>query len=99
MSQVIDNLTSITGRVLHRTRHPTLPDYDLLNVVVEHAEPVPGRADLLSGQLGKEIGVTVRRDLLGEAQPGSNLRCRAKRTPDGAMCEPHPEPGNFAVTT
>jgi hypothetical protein len=97
MSQAIDNLTSITGRVLHRTRHPSLADYDLLNIVIEHAEPVPGRADLLSSQLGKEIGVTVRRELLREAQPGSNLRCRAKRTPDGAMCEPYPELGNFTV--
>ena len=95
--QVIDNLTTISGRVLARSAHPTLHDYDLLDLALEQAEPVPGRADLLSAQVGTEIGLTVRRELLGEAQPGSQLRCRAKRTPDGAMCEPHPEPGDFAV--
>jgi hypothetical protein len=41
--------------------------------------------------------VSARRDLLQNAGPGMKLRCRAKRTPDGAMCEKNPGPGDFEV--
>jgi hypothetical protein len=97
MVPVVDNLTTICGCILSRSEHPTLGGYDLINALVERANPVPGRADLLSPQVGKEIAVAVRRELLGDAEPGDHMRCRAKRIPDGAMCEPHPEPTDFAL--
>ena len=98
MVQSIDNLTTITGQLRGRGRHPTLSDYDNVTLFVERAEPVPGRADLLQSEIGKEIVVAVRRDLLGDVTPGAQLRCRARRTPDGIMCEPHPDPADFLVT-
>ena len=97
MVQAVDNLTTISGRMLSRSPHPTLDGYDLVDLVIEHAEPVPGRADLLSHLLGKEIGIAIRCELLGDSKPGDYLRCRAKRIPDGAMCEPHPLPSDFAI--
>lgn len=98
MVQVVDNLTHISGRIASRSQHPALAGYDVISLVVERAEPVCGRADLLSSHVGKELGVAVRRDLLGDAKAGDQLRCRAKRIPDGAMCEPHPEATDFAIT-
>jgi hypothetical protein len=97
MVQGIDNLTRISGRIVSREPHPTLPDFDLLNIVVESTKPVEGRADLLSEKMGQEIGFAVRRELLADANPGDQLTCRAKRIPEGAMCEPYPDPGDFEV--
>jgi hypothetical protein len=97
MVQGIDNLTSILGTILSLAAHPTLPGYEMVTLRLEEARPVEGRADLISNELGKPLLVAVRRELLGGAPPGARLRCRAKRTPDGAMCEPHPEAGGFAV--
>jgi len=95
MVQVIDNLTRIEGEILARASHPSLGDYDLLNVRIDAAAPVEGRADLLSSHVGETMGFSVRRDLLGSATAGDILHCRAKRIPDGAMCEPHPDAGDF----
>ncbi|HET9963069.1 MAG TPA: hypothetical protein VFQ34_12080 [Nitrospiraceae bacterium] len=95
--QMIENLTGITGRIVSREPHPTLQDFDMVRLYLKKAEPVKGVADLLSAYINQEISVAVRRDLLGNARAGAELRCRAKRIPEGAMCEPHPEPGNFAV--
>jgi hypothetical protein len=60
---------------------------------------VEGKADLLVSQRGLKIDLAVRRELLGAAGPGAKLECRAKRTPAGAMCEAHPKPGDFKVTS
>lgn len=97
MVQGIDNLTHIDGQILGRSRHPSLGDYDSLDVRIDAAAPVEGRADLLSQLVGQTLGFSVRRDLLGAAAVGDRIHCRAKRTPDGAMCEPHPDAGDFRV--
>ena len=83
---------------MSRSPHPRLDGYDLVTLSLERAEAVPDKADLLGSQVGRPIELAVRRALLGGAGAGATLRCRAKRTPDGAMCEPHPDPGDFQVT-
>jgi glutathione synthase/RimK-type ligase-like ATP-grasp enzyme len=98
MVQVIENLSQIRGKIVARAQHPTLDNYDVVTVQVERVETVPGKANILQSLLGGTVNVTVRRGLLGNAGPGAGLRCRAKRTPDGAMCEPHPPPGEFEIT-
>ncbi|HUL11558.1 MAG TPA: hypothetical protein VLU73_05245 [Methylococcaceae bacterium] len=97
MVQAIENLTRISGKVLSRKPHPRLADYDVITLQVERAEPVEGKANLLANRVGGPIELTVRRALLGTARADSQLRCRAKLTPDGAMCEPHPEPDDFRI--
>ena len=97
MVQGVENLTAITGRVVARQRHPRLDDYDIVTLDLERAETVSGKANLLGAQSLSAIELTVRRALLGNAGAGARLRCRAKRTPDGAMCEPHPDPGDFEI--
>ena len=97
MVQAIENLTRIYGSILQRKPHPRLADYDVLSVNIAHAEPIEGKADLLSQYAGSQMDVVVLRALLGSARQGDELRCRAKRTPDGAMCEPYPEAGDFSV--
>jgi hypothetical protein len=97
MVQAVENLTQISGTITARKPHPSLSDYDVVTVRLAQAEAVPGKANLLAARAGGDVDVAVRRDLLGDAAVRSQLRCRAKFTPDGAMCEPHPASGDFAV--
>ena len=97
MVQGIENLTQLEGTIVSSKRHLTLPDYDVVTLDVVNAEPVEGKANLLTMSRGSRIDVTVRRALLTSAQPGSRVHLRAKRTMDGAMAEPHPEPGHFRI--
>jgi len=97
MVQAIENLTTIVGTILALASHPSLPGYGMVTLRLEEAQPVEGKADLISNQLGNEMRVAVRSELLDRAHPGQRLRCRARRTPDGAICEPHPEAGGFTL--
>jgi hypothetical protein len=97
MIQAVENLTTIVGTILGLASHPSLPGYGVVTLRLEEARPVEGKADLISNQLGRDMQVTVRSELLGGARPGARLRCRARRTPDGAICEPNPEAGGFAI--
>ena len=65
MVQGIDNLTRIDGQIMARSQHPALADYDLLEVRIDAAAPVEGRADLLSQFVGQTLGFSARRDRLG----------------------------------
>ena len=97
MSQAIENLTQLVGRIVARQPHPQLGDYDVVTLDVERAEPVEGKANLVGAASGTRIEVTVRRALLGTTAEGARLHLRAKRTANGVMAEPHPEPGNFRI--
>jgi hypothetical protein len=98
--QVIENLTRLRGRILHRVPHPTRAGYDLLTLQVDETEAVEGKADLLSRHRGRTLDVAVRSELLQDTSGGNGtvVDLRAKITPDGAIAEPHPEPGNFTIT-
>ena len=95
--QAIENLTQLRGRIVCRAPHPDRAGYDLLTLRVNETLPVEGKADLLGRQRGATLDVAVRSDLLGQAAVGAHVDLRAKMTPDGALAEPHPEPGNFTV--
>ena len=98
MVQGIENLTTIGGTITQRRAHPSLADYDSVTMSLECTEAVEGKADLLGTLARDTIEVAVPRALLGDAQPGDRLRCRAKQTPQGAMCEKQPPPGTFSLT-
>jgi hypothetical protein len=97
MVQVIENLTQLVGTIVDSRSHPQLGDYDIVTIDIERAEPVEGKADLLALPSGSRVDVTVRHALLGAAAQGARIHFRAKRTIDGVMCEPNPEPGNFRI--
>ena len=97
MVQAVDNLTRISGKILARRPHASLDGYDVATVTLERADLVAGKADLFSSLVGHDVEVTIRRDLLKTASPGARLRCRVKRTPDGAMCESHPIGTDFEI--
>jgi len=97
MVQAIENQTQIQGQILAIREHPSLPGYDIVSLLLTASQPVPGKVNLLAQPPGTNLNLTVRHSLLGEARVGIYLRCRAKRTPDGAMCEKEPEPGAFTI--
>jgi hypothetical protein len=98
--QAIENLTRLRGRILKRAPHPARAGYELLTLQVNEATPVQDKADLLGRHAGGQLDVAVRSELLQDAaaMPGALVDLRAKMTPDGAMAEPHPEPGNFVIS-
>lgn len=97
--QAIDNLTSLSGTLLDCASHPTLAGYDLVTIHVDAAAPVDEKADLLSRNVGKPLRVGVRSELLGgAAKPGAKIHCRARFDFEGALCEPHPQAGDFVLT-
>jgi hypothetical protein len=97
--QVIENLTRLRGRILRRAPHPARAGYDLLTLQVNETEAVEGKADLLGRHMGGTLDVAVRSELLQDAKSseGADVDLRARMTPDGALAEPHPEPGNFTI--
>jgi hypothetical protein len=97
MVQAIENLTALVVRVRGLAPHPTLPDWDRLDVEVVAAEPVEGLADLLSQRVGERLPMAVRRELVPGVGPGATVRCRAKLHLGEVMAEPHPDPANLAV--
>jgi hypothetical protein len=97
--QVIENLTRIRGLILRRVPHPSRAGYDLLTLQVNETQVVDGKADLLGRHMGGTLDVAVRSELVQDTlcSIGANVDLRAKMTPDGALAEPHPEPGKFAI--
>jgi hypothetical protein len=95
--QAVENLTSITGRVLAREPHPRLAGWDLVVVHVDVTRPVAGKADLLGRHEGQDLAVAFRRELLADAGPGWSLAFRARFSLDGAIAEPYPDPGDLIV--
>jgi hypothetical protein len=97
MVQGIENLTWLGGTIVASRTHPQLADYDIVTLDLDRLDPIEGKANLLSFPIGSRVEVTTRRALLGDARVGAHISCRAKRTANGVMCEPHPEPGNFRI--
>jgi hypothetical protein len=64
---------------------------------VDRADPVEGKANLVSAKAGSRIDVAARRELLGAASEGVRIQCRAKRTRDGVRCETHPDASHFTI--
>lgn len=97
--QAIENLTRLRGQMLKRMPHPSRAGYDLVTVQISDTQAVDGKANLLGCHQGQALEIAVRSDLLQGADASRALMVdlRAKMTPDGALAEPHPEPGNFTV--
>jgi hypothetical protein len=68
--QIIENVSRIDGRIVDRHPSTEQGDWDDITVLLEHADKVDDRAELLHTQLDTEIVIGVPRDLLGEAKPG-----------------------------
>jgi hypothetical protein len=104
------NLTVVSGRVLGRRPHDTLPDWDAVTLAVDSTAPVPGLRDLVGPNLARtpaapgaeseppELVIAVRRDLLGDAAPGWHVTVRVKHTPNGPMAEQRPASGDLVIT-
>jgi hypothetical protein len=97
MVQGIENLTRLRGTIVARRPHPELPEWDIVTVDTEHAEPVEGKANFFPGQSGDKADVAIRRALLGAANAGAKIYLRAKWTPNGLMAEPYPGRNDFKI--
>jgi len=95
--QTPENLTQLSGQIVARKSHPSLADYDSVTVRIATASAVEGKMQILKPQPGELVELVVRRELLGNATSGNRIKCRAKHSLNGPMCEPHPEVGNFVI--
>ena len=71
--QIIENVSRIEGTVVDRRPSTEQPDWDDITVLLEHADKVDDRAELLHDRLGTEVVIGVPRDLLGAAKAGDKL--------------------------
>ena len=85
----VDNLTRLTGTLRERRPHPSRDGWELVVLEVREAEPVAGRADLLSRRRGESVEVAVPTAALADASAGGPLSVRARLTPRGVVSEPH----------
>ncbi|SEE19545.1 hypothetical protein [Streptomyces sp. TLI_105] len=99
MVQIVENLTVLTLRLLARTAHPRLDEWDLAACQVLASLPVPGVADLITPNLtGSRLSLGIRRELLQDVALGATLHLRAKLGSSGdVLAEPHPAAGDFRV--
>lgn len=99
MVQAVENLTALTLRLLTRTAHPRLDEWDLAACQVLASLPVPGMADLISPNLkGARLSLGIRRALLQDVMLGATLHLRARLGSSGdVLAEPHPAAGDFRV--
>jgi len=97
MVQGVENLTRLDGRLVTREPDPRRAGWDVAVIRVEDAEPVAGKADLLSRRVGEDLPVAFRRELLGAAGPGAGVTFRAHVVPEGAVAEPYPDDGDLEV--
>lgn len=98
MVQVIENQASIQGQIQAIKASQSLAGYDVVTLLLTATQPVPGKVNLLSQPIGTTLDVTVLHSLLADAKVGDVLFCRAKKTPNGVMCEKEPAPGSFSIT-
>ncbi|WP_150163246.1 hypothetical protein [Streptomyces venezuelae] len=99
MVQSVENRTALSLRLLARSAHPRLDEWDLVTCQVLAAVPVPGMADLISANLtGSPLDLGVRRELLQGVVLGAILHLRASLGSSGdILAEPHPAAGDFRV--
>ncbi|MFJ8596581.1 hypothetical protein [Streptomyces sp. NPDC093598] len=99
MVKAVENLTALTLRLLARTAHPRLDEWDLATCEVLASLPVPGMADLISPKpKGSPLSLGIRRELLQDVTLGATLHLRAGLGSSGdILAEPYPATGNFRV--
>ena len=64
MTTAADNRTHLTGRVVSRAPHPTVPRWDQLTVEVAGADPVEGERNMLGETVGTRLTLVANRDEL-----------------------------------
>jgi hypothetical protein len=99
----IENYTDIDGRIAAIRPHETLADFLVVDIEVEHADPVPAAASQVGGASatfypnwfedapGTTVSAAIRRDAPGADQlaAGRRLRCRMRGAgPGGAFIQP-----------
>jgi hypothetical protein len=98
MVSSVDNRSRLRGVVAGRAPHPSLAEFDVLEVDVDETSRVDERPDLLASTVGSRVLVTVDRSLLDQAvRPGVRIVCVVRRTPDGAMADR--DPGSVRLIT
>lgn len=98
MVQVIENLARLTGHILSCSSHPRIANFDLIEMKLDSNQEVEGLPNLIANVQGDVLEISVRRGLLGSNPLGATISCRAKVTPNGVMCEPHPAADNFSIS-
>lgn len=97
--QVMENLSSIQARITDRRSSNDHPGWDDLTVLLERAEKVDHRGELLHQRIGEHLVIEVPTDLLGDAAPGDRVQGHVRVAgPGRILAAPQAvEQGHFAV--
>jgi len=97
--QIIENISRIDGCIMARRPSKDRQDWDDLTVMLERADRVDQRAELMHQQVGTEVVIGAPRDLLGDAKPGDYVEGHVSVVgPDKVFASPQSvEGGRFAI--
>jgi hypothetical protein len=85
MIPIIENWSDILGQVLEVDSYPDITDFDSVEILVEHVEPVEDYPDLLTTYLTEapepRLSVLMPNELVSECQieAGTIIECRVRR--------------------
>ena len=65
-----------------------LPDFDIVELRIDHADPVKGYANLLADSAGRHLTVAAPRDRLAGLCEGAALRLSVRRAPGRIFADP-----------
>lgn len=88
MAQMIENWTAVDGVVVAAPVPADLPDFDAVELRIEHAAPVAGYANLLADAAGRSMTVLAPRDRLAGLSVGAAVRLRVRRAPGRVFADP-----------
>ncbi len=95
-------MSRIEGRVLDRQPSATRDGFEDVRVLLEQAEVVDERAELLHQRLGEELVIEVPASLVGEAKAGDLLKGHVLVAGPGkivAAPEAVPTGGEFSISS
>lgn len=90
MTQIIENRTDVSGRILALSPHPTLPHYHLAEIQVEKTDAVAGFANLLGWHLGQPLQVSLSNTQAQEVKVGGNVTWRLRKAGPQAVFRADP---------
>ena len=88
MVQMVENWTVVDAVVVAPPSAADLPDFDAVELRIEHAAPVAGYANLLADAAGRSMTVLAPHERLAGLRAGESVRLHVRRAPGRLFADP-----------